>query len=614
MLELEPLLRARSAIAGRFDADGRRLYTVLDLGPVPQVWAVGEEPWPELVVAPPDRAQTIYPGPLPGQLAIGADVGGDEHTQILLVRRSVAQWEPLTDDPQHIYRFGSWAPDGRRVSYSSSLRTGRWFDVYVRDLETGETRCVLQDDSTNYAASFSPDGRWLIVQRVFSNTRGELWLVDVQGAELPRRLTDPAVEAKYERPEWDPAGRSLVLLTNYRRGLAVPARLDVATGRLEALVEADVEIDETALSPDGRWLAYALNRDGAVDVVVRSLANGAERTVQGLPRGALHVYWQDGMAWDRESARLAISWTASRANPNVWVYDVATDSLRQRTFAPAPGVDLSALVEPEHVTFPTFDGRQIPALHYPSSTPNGSPPPCVVFVHGGPESQYRPTWQPIVEYLASAGFAVLAPNVRGSTGYGTAYQHLDDVRLRMDSVKDLAHAAYWLRDTGRADPRRIAVYGGSYGGFMVLAALTSYPDLWAAGVDLVGISNFVTFLQNTGPWRRHLREAEYGSLERDRGFLEEISPINRVERITAPLFVIHGANDPRVPVSETRQMVERLQSLGREVELVVLDDEGHQVSKLKNKLRVFPRAAAFLQEHLALREPAAAGSPVSHSR
>jgi dipeptidyl aminopeptidase/acylaminoacyl peptidase len=168
----------------------------------------------------------------------------------------------------------------------------------------------------------------------------------------------------------------------------------------------------------------------------------------------------------------------------------------------------------------------------------------------------------------------------------------------MDSVADLAHAAYWLRDSGRADPRRIAVYGGSYGGFMVLAALTTYPDLWAAGVDLVGISNFVTFLENTGPWRRHLREAEYGSLEHDREFLTEISPINHVAQIVAPLLVIHGVNDPRVPIGETEQMVARLRELGRTVELLRLEDEGHQIAKLKNKLRAYPLAVEFLREYL----------------
>ena len=215
----------------------------------------------------------------------------------------------------------------------------------------------------------------------------------------------------------------------------------------------------------------------------------------------------------------------------------------------------------------------------------------MVEVHGGPESQRRPIWSAAIQYLAGRGYAVLAPNVRGSTGYGKAYSHLDDVRLRMDSVRDLAHAVEWLRANG-ADPRRIAVMGGSYGGFMVLSAITTYPDLWAAAVDIVGIANFVTFLENTGAWRRALREAEYGSLERDRDFLEEISPIHHVERITAPLMVMHGANDPRVPVGEAEQIVETLRQRGRAVEYLRFEDEGHGLIKLPTASPAIRRSAS----------------------
>jgi dipeptidyl aminopeptidase/acylaminoacyl peptidase len=612
MLDLAQLLRVRSAYAGRFDAGGDRLLAIADLAGVPQVWGVREGEWPELVVAPPDRAQTIHPGPRPGQLVVGADVGGDERTQLLYVPEPGAVWRSLTADPDHIHQFGSWSADGARIAYAANLRDERWFDLFVRDLDSGETRAVLVDDSTNRAGPFSPDGRRLVCTRVFSNAHQQLWLVDLDGAEPPRLLTTAAAPARYEQPEWTPDGSAIVCLCDLDRELAAPARVDVATGRVDYLVEPDREVDECTLSPDGRLLAYAVN-DGANEVVVRDLAEDGRRwTVAGLPPGALYAYWQPALAWDAAGRRLAISWTASRFGPNVWVFDLGTQGeARQVTRAPMAGIEPAMLFEPEHVRYPTFDGREIPALYY--AAPGGHParpegragdpgspaaPPCVVVVHGGPEGQYRPTFQPVVQYLVSAGFAVLAPNVRGSSGYGKTYLHLDDVRLRMDSVADLAHAARWLRDSGRAHPERIAVYGGSYGGFMVLAALTTDPQLWAAGVDLVGIANFVTFLERTGPWRRHLREAEYGSLEHDRDFLEAISPINHVDRIRAPLLVIHGANDPRVPIGETEQMVERLRALGRPVEFIRLDDEGHQIAKLANKLLAYPAAVGFLQATL----------------
>jgi dipeptidyl aminopeptidase/acylaminoacyl peptidase len=219
-------------------------------------------------------------------------------------------------------------------------------------------------------------------------------------------------------------------------------------------------------------------------------------------------------------------------------------------------------------------------------------------VHGGPEGQSLPVLNPVIQYFAAHGYGVLAPNVRGSSGYGYEYQSLDDVRLRMDSVADLQYAAFWLKESGIADPGRIAVMGGSYGGFMVLAAVTTYPDLWAAGVDIVGIANFVTFLENTGPWRRKIRESEYGSLENDREFLEHISPIRSVERIRAPMCIIHGANDPRVPVGEAEQIVTALRTHHIPVEYLRFDDEGHGLVKRANRLIAYPAIACFLEEHL----------------
>jgi dipeptidyl aminopeptidase/acylaminoacyl peptidase len=252
------------------------------------------------------------------------------------------------------------------------------------------------------------------------------------------------------------------------------------------------------------------------------------------------------------------------------------------------------------VRYPTFDGRQIPAFLY---LPHGEQRnlPVVINVHGGPEGQSRPWFNPTIQYLVSRGYGVLDPNVRGSSGYGHEYQSLDDVRLRMDSVADLRHAALWLSESGIADPQRIAVMGASYGGFMVLSAITTYPDLWAVAVDIVGIANFVTFLENTGPWRRKLRESEYGNLENDRAFLEQISPIRSVDRITAPLFVVHGANDPRVPVGEAEQIVSALRAREVPVEYLRFADEGHGLIKRTNRLVAYPAIARFLERYLGAR-------------
>jgi dipeptidyl aminopeptidase/acylaminoacyl peptidase len=243
----------------------------------------------------------------------------------------------------------------------------------------------------------------------------------------------------------------------------------------------------------------------------------------------------------------------------------------------------------------------IPAWFYPPANAGSEKYPVIFDVHGGPEGQAQPTFNHVHQYFISRGYVLFVPNVRGSSGYGKNYIALDNVEKRMDSVADLAYAVKWLSKQPSVDPNRIAITGGSYGGFMVLSALTTYPDLWAAAVDIVGISNFVTFLENTSSYRRSHREGEYGSLEHDREFLKSISPIHHVDKITAPLMVIHGANDPRVPLGEAEQMVSALRGRGVPVEFLVYDDEGHGLVKLKNILDAYPKIADFLDTHLDMK-------------
>jgi dipeptidyl aminopeptidase/acylaminoacyl peptidase len=277
---------------------------------------------------------------------------------------------------------------------------------------------------------------------------------------------------------------------------------------------------------------------------------------------------------------------------NVYSLDVASRRLTRVTEPTLAGVDPGTFVQPTLVRYPTFDGKEIPAFYW--QPPGVAKPPAIISVHGGPEAQTRANFSGLTQYFVSRGYAILAPNVRGSTGYGRDYTHLDDVRLRMDSVKDLEYANRWLSE--RAG--KIAVMGGSYGGYMTLAAVTFQPDRWAAGVDIVGISNFVSFLNNTGSYRRALRVAEYGDPVRDKAFLEEVSPFYHVEKIKAPMLIIQGANDPRVPQSESDQMVASLKSRNLEVEYLLYADEGHGLAKLANRLDAYKKVVDFLDRTL----------------
>jgi len=380
------------------------------------------------------------------------------------------------------------------------------------------------------------------------------------------------------------------------------AKLDLASRSWESLVHPNWDVELFAHSPNGRYLAYVINQDGDSRLELIDLATGTARPAPDLETRPGVVGWFDRLlTFSSDSNYLAFSYTSATRTSDIylWNLDLQADDLMLCTASSHGGIPTSSFVTPQLIHYPTFDDLHIPAWFYSPVSEDSSPSPVVVMVHGGPESQYRPYFNFLAHYLVHRGYAVLAPNVRGSTGYGNAFSHLDDVENRMDSVADLGHAARWLKSQPGVDPERIVVYGGSYGGFMVLSALTTYPELWAAGVNIVGISNFVTFLENTSSYRRAHRESEYGSLAQNRDFLETISPLNHAQKIDVPLMVIHGANDPRVPLSEAVQLVDNLRKRDVPVEFLVFDDEGHGIAKLKNKLVAYTAVAGFLDQVLS---------------
>ncbi|HEX2741018.1 MAG TPA: S9 family peptidase, partial [Rubrobacter sp.] len=460
------------------------------------------------------------------------------------------------------------------------------FDVFVQDLPDGEPRMVWEVSGSHMVADWVPDGSALIISRHHSNVNNDLYRLDLTTGEATL-LTPHQGDARFSGANVTPDGGSVYLATDRDGEFLRLARLDLATLSLDYLTPDDWDVEGVELSRDGRYLVTSRNVDGYSDVL---LFNGRGRRMPDprIPEGIV-----GGFEFSPDSREVAFTLTAPERNPDLWVLDLPDGDARRITRSSTAGIPPRTFRRPRVVRYPSFDGRQIPALFHEPGIENA---PVIVNVHGGPESQSRPAFAPVTQYLLHRGYAVFFPNVRGSTGYGKTYTHLDDVQLRMDSVKDLAHAAYWLGEQGY---ELVAVMGGSYGGFMVLAALTEYPELWTAGVDIVGIANLVTFLENTGSYRRSLREPEYGSLEKDRAFLESISPIHKAENIKAPLMVVHGKNDPRVPVGEAEQIVDRVKTNGGTVEYLLYEDEGHGLARLKNRLDAYPRIAVFLDEHLA---------------
>jgi dipeptidyl aminopeptidase/acylaminoacyl peptidase len=599
----ERYLNVRSAYAPSFSHDGKRLSFLTNITGVAEVWSVpidthaATPAWPEQLTFRGERVAGANYSPVDDVLLVSADVGGNERDQLYLLSADGADFIALTTQPEKIYRFGGWSPDGSRIIYSSNERDSRYFDIYERNLETGKTQQLFQHDGTNHAFRYSLDGRYVLMSRAHSNVRNQLFLLDTTTGET-RPLTPEMEDGQslHVMPAWSVDRSGLYLLSNRGRQFLSLAWLDLATAEMTYLRDDPWDVDSLALTRDGTHMALVFNEDGYSRLLLFDVSKGWDTRLE-LPAPALPegIY---GVTWSKDGKRLAVEVYRANDAPDVWIWDVREQVLWRATCSSLGGIPQESFVEPSLVRYPTFDGRQIPAFLYLPHDMQPHELPVVIHVHGGPEGQSRPEFDPVVQYLVTRGYAVLKPNVRGSTGYGYEYQSLDDVRLRMDSVVDLQHAVYWLRESGIADPKRIAVMGGSYGGFMVLSAITTYPDLWAAAVDIVGVANFVTFLENTGPWRRKLREAEYGSLEHDREYLEQISPIHHVDRITAPLFVVHGANDPRVPVGEAEQIVAALRSRNVPVEYMRFEDEGHGLVKRANRLVAYPAIARFLDYHM----------------
>jgi dipeptidyl aminopeptidase/acylaminoacyl peptidase len=365
----------------------------------------------------------------------------------------------------------------------------------------------------------------------------------------------------------------------------------------KVVLERDWDVD-AVVSADGSALLLLTNVDGATSCELFAAATLDPVGDVELPGEGVVAFshYYDEPLLSADGGLVAFTFSSAVQPACAYLADVGSGTTTLLAGEPAP-VEPARLVGPRRHRVPSFDGESVPVFVFPPARPTDGPAPAVVVIHGGPEGQSMLVFNPVLQVLADAGYAVVVPNVRGSTGYGKRYYGLDDTTKRLDSVRDLAALHAWLPEAG-IDQARAALWGGSYGGYMVLAGVAFQPELWAAGVDIVGISDLVTFLENTSPYRRAVREREYGSLERDRAFLAEASPLRRVDDIRAPLFVIHGANDPRVPVSEARQLVASLERRGIATELLVYDDEGHGLAKLANRLDAYPRAIAFLDRVL----------------
>jgi dipeptidyl aminopeptidase/acylaminoacyl peptidase len=576
-------------IATRF-ADVDQLHLVEQPGGARRQLTFQREPITEAAFSP-DSARSAY--------VFLKDSGGNENAQLYYQRVGEPGATMLTDG-KSMNGAPLWSNSGREVAFFSTARDGHSYDIEIVDPESGTLpRLAVAGDASGAAWSvldWSPDDSKLLVLKEVSVAEGYLYVVDLSTGQ--KREVEPSptkvgiVDARFTRD-----GQGVYLISDREAEFARLRYINLFTND-KTVISAHIpwDIESLAISRDGHYLAYVSNEAGAGKLNLLDLRTHQDLTPPRLQRlGVIN-----SLHFDADGKRLAFAFAAANQPRDAFVLDVAENRLEPWTRSEAGAVDLAKFALPRLVEFATFDrvdgkARQVPAYVFEPATPG--PHPVLISLHGGPESQFRPGFDPWIQYMVNElGFAVIAPNVRGSSGYGKTYMSLDNGMLREDAVKDVGAMLVWIALHKEFDSKHVVVAGGSYGGYLALATLVNYSDRLRGGVDVSGIADFVSFLSNTAPYRQDQRRAEYGD-ERDldmRSFLRRISPLTNADRITRPLLVVHGKNDPRVPLSEAEQIVNKLRSKGREVWYLLAADEGHGYRKKQNRDAYYETFAQFL--------------------
>jgi dipeptidyl aminopeptidase/acylaminoacyl peptidase len=528
------------------------------------------------------------------------DTGGNEFAQIFRYDLSNGDVTMLTDGKSR-NSAGVWSNKGDRIIYTSTRRNRKDADFYLLSpLDPKSDKLISESSSTGWSAlDWSPDDSKVLVTRYQSINEAQLYLLDAATGQRTQ-LTPPSTKEKvaWSGGAFSKDGKGIYTTTDQGSEFSRLAYIDLASKETTILTpDAKWDVESFALSYDGTHLAYVSNEDGIASLHVLDTSFRQEQATPPLPAGQIST-----LDWHKNNRDLAFTMTSARSPSDVYSLEITSGKVQRWTASETAGLNTSAFIEPQLIRWKSFDGREISGFLYaPDPTKFPGKRPVIINIHGGPEGQFRPTFLGGTNYyLNELGIAVIFPNVRGSAGYGKTFLTLDNGRLREDSVKDIGTLLDWMKTRPELDDSRIMITGGSYGGYMTLACSVHFADRIRCAVDVVGISNFVTFLQHTEPYRQDLRRAEYGD-EQDlamREFLTGISPLTHVKSITKPLLIVQGANDPRVPHAEADQMVAALKAQHTPVSYLLAKDEGHGFAKKKNYEYQFYATIAFIKQHL----------------
>ncbi len=522
--------------------------------------------------------------------------GGGLNAQIYLVRPDGSDLKRITDGGKTNNWLGEFDDTGRRLILSSSRRDPKTMDAWYYDAATDDLKLIAENPGIGFAMDLSRDGRRALLWRMRSRSMDTAFLRDLtSGVEFD--LTPHGGPGSSDNAQFSPNGRTIWLTTNQNRDRAAFARIRIGkdgkpTPAEVLIARDDADANGLVVSHDGRSAALLWNASGRSELELVDLRTLRRRPIPALPGEIV-----GGLTFSRDDRQLAMNISGAARPNDIWILDTRRRKLRQVTFSPHAGIDLESLIRPQLVTYPAHDGLELSGWLYRPQGVEG-PGPYVVSFHGGPEGQERPRFRSDYQALLLRGIGVFAPNVRGSAGFGKRFVNLDNGELRFDGVRDIEASVKYLVDSKIADPNRVGIMGGSYGGYMTMAGLTRFPELFAAGANLFGIVNFETFFEQTEPWMAAISTIEYGDPVKQADLLRRLSPIHQIERVTDPTIVLHGANDTNVPVVEAEQVVRSLRERGVPVDYVLFPDEGHGFRKTNNRITSTVSIVRWFETHL----------------
>ena len=579
-----------------FSRDGRNLLINSDASGVFNAYMLpvaGGDPVPVTTSA--DNATfgaSFFPND--DRVLFTADQGGNELTHIY-VRQADGTVRDVTPGERLKAGFLGWSSDGRSFYVSSNEREPSMFDVYAYDTDSYERRLIFQNDG--YVVSdISPDGRYLALVKPRTSADSDIYLADLSGSDAPRLISEHQGNITYSVHDFTSDGRTLVYDTDEHGEFSQAWTYDLATGARAPLVAGDWDVMFVMDSPSGRYRVHALNADASSDLTITDTRTGRPVTLSGVPAGDL-----GGVRFNRDETMIAFTVASDTSPSDVFVADLATGQARRLTSALNPAIDEAQLVEGQVARFSSYDGVEVPGILYrPREASAQNPVPAVVMVHGGPGGQSRRGYSPIVQHLVNNGYAVYQINNRGSSGYGKTFFHMDDRRHGDVDLRDVVASRDWLAGQDWISDR-VAVMGGSYGGYITAAALAFHPEVFDAGVNIFGVTNWVRTLESIPAWWGAARDAlfdEMGNPETDGERHRAISPLFHAANIRRPMLVVQGANDPRVLPVESDELVAAVRANNVPVEYVLFPDEGHGFQRKANRITASEAYLRFLDRHL----------------